>query len=187
MGTTENQNDTATVLVVDDNHGLAGLYAAWLDKSYTTRMAYGGEEALDTIDEAVDIVLLDRRMPALSGDKVLERIRERGYDCRVAMVTAVDPDFDILELSLDEYLVKPLSKEDIHEVVDQMFARPTHDEQRQQLCALMSKKAALEAVKSQQEPDTNDEFATLETKIDNLKTAVDEPVEDLDDSIRTRF
>ena len=35
MGTTENQNDTATVLVVDDKHGLADLYAAWLDKSYT--------------------------------------------------------------------------------------------------------------------------------------------------------
>ena len=187
MGTTENQNDTATVLVVDDKHGLADLYAAWLDKSYTTRTAYGGEEALDTIDEAVDIVLLDRRMPGLSGDKVLERIRERGYDCRVAMVTAVDPDFGVLELSFDEYLVKPLSKEDIHEVVDQMFARSTLDEQRQQLCALISKKAALEAAKSQRELDTNDEFATLETEIDDLKTAVDEPVVDLDDSTRMRF
>jgi DNA-binding response OmpR family regulator len=36
-------------------------------------------------------VLLDRRMPGLSGDNALNRIREREYDCRVAMVTAVDP------------------------------------------------------------------------------------------------
>jgi len=59
------------------------------------------------IDETVDVVLLDRMMPGMSGQEVLAAIRERGLDCRVAMVTAVDADFDVIEMGFDEYLGKP--------------------------------------------------------------------------------
>jgi hypothetical protein len=38
-------------------------------------------------------------MPILSGNEVLAAIEERPVDCRVAMVTAVDPDFDIIEMA----------------------------------------------------------------------------------------
>lgn len=53
------------------------------------------------IDEDVDVVLHDCRMPDRSGGQTLERIREQGYDCRVAMVTAVDLDFDIVEMDFE--------------------------------------------------------------------------------------
>jgi len=78
---------------------------------HEVRTAYSGEEALEKVDEDVDIVLLDRLLPDLPdlpGDEVLERVRERGLDCRVVMVTAVDPDFDIVELPVDEYIHKPV-------------------------------------------------------------------------------
>jgi CheY-like chemotaxis protein len=64
-----------TVLIVDDESEVADVYALRLREEYETRTAYGGEEALDTIDSDMDVVLLDRRMPDLSGDEVLERIR----------------------------------------------------------------------------------------------------------------
>ncbi|MFB6373664.1 MAG: tetratricopeptide repeat protein, partial [Bradymonadaceae bacterium] len=56
-------------------------------------------------------------------DRVLEEVRERGLDTRVAMVTAVDPDLDILKLDFDEYVTKPLSEEDLQETVEQLLTR----------------------------------------------------------------
>ena len=41
-------------------------------------------------------------MPQLSGDEVLASIRDRGLDYRVAMVTAIPPDFDTLEVPFDD-------------------------------------------------------------------------------------
>ena len=56
-------------------------------------------------------------------DEVLEQIREHGPECRVVMVTAVNPDFDIVELPFDEYLHKPVTPDDIDEVIEEMRER----------------------------------------------------------------
>ena len=109
------EDDAAVVLVVDDEEEVAEVFSLWLRDVYETRVATGGEAALEAVD-GVDLVLLDRRMPDLSGDETLARMRERGYDGPVAMVTAVDPDFDIVEMAFDDYLVKPISKEELQEI-----------------------------------------------------------------------
>ena len=70
-----------TILVVDDERQLADLYATWVGDDYAVRTAYDGQSALEQADEAVDVVLLDRHMPDLTGDEVLGRIRDRGLDC----------------------------------------------------------------------------------------------------------
>lgn len=67
-----------TVLAVDDEPDLAELYRVYLDATYDVRIATGGEEALSMMDESVDVVLLDRRMPEMSGHEVLEAIRGKG-------------------------------------------------------------------------------------------------------------
>jgi len=59
------------------------------------------------------VVLLDRRMPGLSGDEVLRHLRNVGYDCAVGMVTAVAPDADVVDLPFDLYLVKPVDYEEL--------------------------------------------------------------------------
>lgn len=56
---------------------LADLYTAWLAADYNVRTAYDGEQALDTYNKTVDVVLLDRRLPIHSGNEVLEELRER--------------------------------------------------------------------------------------------------------------
>jgi CheY-like chemotaxis protein len=40
-------------------------------EEYEVRTATGGPEALDLVDEEVDVALLDRRMPRMSGDELL--------------------------------------------------------------------------------------------------------------------
>lgn len=146
--------DLPTVLVVDDEPDVADAYAAQLSAGYHVKTAYSGEEALEKLGSDVDVVLLDRRMPGVSGDDVLEEIREMGIECRVAMVTAVDPDFDILDMGFDDYVVKPVSRDDLYETVDRLLTYSSYDDTFQQYFSLVSKRAALQTSKSQSALET---------------------------------
>ena len=174
------QTDAPVVLVVDDEPGLADLYAAWLGDSYETRIATGGEEALDQLDETVDVVLLDRRMPTLSGDDVLEEINARGLGCGVAMVTAVDPDFDILDMGFDDYLTKPVSQDDLRSTVESIILRGEYDATLNELYALSTKRAALRRQKAPEELAAHAEYQELIDRIEVLKAQSDDLVTDLD-------
>ncbi|MFB6198617.1 MAG: response regulator transcription factor, partial [Halobacteriaceae archaeon] len=88
--------EPATVLVVEDERNLADLFGTWLEGEYDVRVSYTGEDALEEFDDGVDVVLLDRRMPDISGDEILKEINQSVHECQVAMVTGVDPDFDIV-------------------------------------------------------------------------------------------
>jgi len=168
------------VLVVEDEPDLADLYAAWLGDEYRVRTAYGGQEALeelDAVDGEVDAILLDRRMPGLSGDEVLSAVRERGIDCRVAMVTAVEPDFDILEMGFDDYLVKPVTSDTLKDTVAGLLQRGEYDTEVQELFSLTSKKAMLETEKSATELADNDEYQRLTDRIEELRSRADESLE----------
>lgn len=168
------------VLVVEDEPDLADLYAAWLGDEYRVRTAYGGQEALEELDAAdddVDAILLDRRMPGLSGDEVLSAVRERGIDCRVAMVTAVEPDFDILEMGFDDYLVKPVTSDTLKQTVAGLLRRGEYDTKMQELFSLTSKKAMLETEKSATELADNDEYQRLTDRIGELRSRADESLE----------
>ncbi|SNR43033.1 HalX domain-containing protein [Halorubrum ezzemoulense] len=165
----------ATVLAVDDEPDLAELYRVYLDPSYDVRIATGGEEALDVMDDAVDVVLLDRRMPDMSGHEVLDAIRDEGYDARVAMLTAVEPDVDIVEMPFDDYKTKPVTKEDLVTLVEVLLHRAAFDERSQEFFALASKKAALEAAGT----TNSDEYEELLDRMESVRVEVDDTLDHL--------
>ncbi|WP_226041465.1 HalX domain-containing protein [Natrinema sp. DC36] len=169
-------SDGPEVLVVDDEARLADLFAAWLQADWDVETAYDGEEALEKMADSVEVVLLDRRMPGLSGDEVLEQIREQGYDSRVVMVTAVDPDFDIIEMGFDDYLVKPVSKDELVDMVDDVADRSDYESDIQEYYALVSKKALLESEKADRELANNEEYQDLTDRVAELEQRVDETV-----------
>jgi DNA-binding response OmpR family regulator len=169
------------VLIVEDEPDLADLYATWLGSEYRVRTAYGGRGALDSLDDEVSVILLDRRMPDLSGDEVLAAVRERGIDCRVAMVTAVEPDFDIIEMGFDDYLVKPVSREDLTGTVEKLLLRSDYDDGVQELFALASKKALLESEKGPAALEHNEEYRELGDELDQLRSDLDRTLETIDD------
>jgi predicted DNA binding protein/DNA-binding response OmpR family regulator len=142
---TEGRSGRPVVLVVDDDEDLADTCEYWLRDDYDVRVAYGGEAALERADESVDVVLLDRRMPNLSGDDVLDELRERGLDCRVAMMTAVEPDTDIVDMPFDEYLVKPVTKTDVRETVEELLVRSDFEDDVREYFALESTESVLDA------------------------------------------
>ena len=176
--------ERATVVVVEDEPDLADLYAAWLEEHYDVHAAYGGEEALSVIDGlgAVEVVLLDRRMPDVSGDEVLTALRDRGVDARIAMVTAVEPDFDIVAMGFDDYLVKPVSREALEETVSKLRLRDEYATGVRELFSLASKKALLEAEKSSAELDASEEYETLSTRIEDHRDDLDSTLDRLSES-----
>ena len=173
--------EPATVLVVEDERELADLFADWLTDSYDVRTAYSAADALDELDADVDVVLLDRRLPERSGDDVLAAIREHGYDCQVAMVTAVDPDFDTLELGFDAYVVKPVERDELEALVKQLLARSLYNEEVQEYFALASKRATIETTKTDAELAGDERYQQLCKDIRELQTELDQRVTDLDD------
>lgn len=174
----------ATVLVVDDNRPIADTYAAFVDDEYDVRTAYGGEEALAELDPSVDVVLLDRRMPDRSGDEVLAEIERRALDPRVVMVTAVEPEFDIVDMAFDEYVVKPVQRGDIVAVVEEMVERATYDDDFRKFLALASKKATLERERTSAELARSDEYERIERRLAEQRDAVGVETDDLEAVMR---
>lgn len=170
---------TATVLVVDDEADVVSMYAAWLEDEYEVLEAEDGESALRKHeDNEVDVVLLDRRMPDMRGDEVLEEMRERGFDSMVAVVTAVEPDFDIIDMGFDDYLTKPVSREEVHDTVESLLQRDEYGRKTQEQFSLMTKKIALESSKTEKELEDSQEYAELVERLDEV---TDETRELLDD------
>jgi DNA-binding response OmpR family regulator len=170
----------ATILVVDDEPAVADVYAEQLRDQYTVETAYRGETALSKLDSAVDVVLLDRRMPDLSGDEVLSAIREKRYDTRVAMVTAVDPDFDIIEMPFDDYVIKPVSKEDLVQTVEQLLLHADYEERLRECYSLTAKYAALESSKPQAALEESEEFTELKAELAEVRAELDDITDSFD-------
>jgi len=176
------ENGTPVVLAVDDEDRVTDAYALWLSE-YTVRTASDGDEALSKMDEDVDVVLLDREMPTVNGGEVLDRIREQGYDCRVAMVTGVEPDFDILDMGFDTYLTKPVTEDDLTETVEELRSRAEFDGRAQRFFSLVEKQSTLEAELSDRELETSDEYEGLTRAVDSLQHELDHTLTGFDEDV----
>ncbi len=161
--------DPPTVLVVEDDPGLVELYREWLAGDYELRVATDGATALELVDDAVDVALIDRQLSDISGDEVLYAIRDRGYDCRTAMVTAVDPDFDVVDTELDDYLSEPVSETELCETVDSLLALVEYSDLRLELSTKRVRHSVLRAEKRRGELDDSEAFEQLEAEIARLE------------------
>ncbi|MCU4751517.1 response regulator [Halobacteria archaeon AArc-curdl1] len=165
-----------TILVVDDEREITDLYATWVDDSYHVKTAYDGQSALEQIDSGVDVVLLDRHMPDLSGDEVLAEIRRRGHDCWIIMVTAVDPGLDIVELDIDDYVTKPVSRMQLTRIIENLRVQSRYTQNgRRELEALSNKMETLEDELDLEELEETETYQQLEA---DLKEISDTLVED---------
>ena len=165
---------TPTVLIVEDESSLVEIYAYWLQDEYEVKTATSGEEALEVIDSEVDLVVLDRLMPGISGDTVIEHIQDRGHDCKIIMATAVEPDANLIIAGADVNLTKPISKNEFITTVAQTLERPDYEDFEREFFDLVSKRAALKSNR-----ENHDE---VDSQIDELKTEFDERIETIDDS-----
>lgn len=175
------QRASGVVLVVDDDQAVAEMYRRILKAQYTVLVANDGSSALDKLTDDVDVILLDRMMPGMSGDEVFAHVRERGYDCGVAMVTAAEPDIDIVTMGFDAYVQKPTSRTQLLDTVESLLRRRQYTADLREYCAALSKRAALQS--SGQSAATDGELAELNTTIESMAASLDEETTDLEDDM----
>ena len=171
--------DPPTVLVVDDDEQLLELYRLHLEDRYRVRTAGSGAEALERLDDAVDLVVLDRRMPEMTGDEVLAALRDRGFDGPVTMVTAVNPGTDIVDMPFDDYLVKPVAREELTNLIASLLRRASYEEGIREYFAAASKKAVLETELAPSELATDEEYRRLVDRLAALERDARVAVDDL--------
>jgi DNA-binding response OmpR family regulator len=173
------ETGSPVVLVVEDEPDVAETYRRWLDSSYDVRIAASGREALERFDDTVDVVLLDRMMPEVSGGEVLDGIRDSDHDCRVAMVTAVDADFDVIEMGFDAYVDKPPDRDELESTVERLLERATLDDELQAYYSLVARRSALSEEKTEAELQASDEYAALLEDIEAAREAADADLGDM--------
>lgn len=167
-----------SVLVVDDDPRLARMHAEWLADDYEVETAYNGKQAIRRLSEEVDVVLLDRRMPGLSGDELLEKIREADLDCRVVLLTAVEPDVDIADMPFDAYVVKPGEESTVRSIVADVLDRASADDALLEYYSLSARRALLDARLTASERESSDEYQQLCERLAAVEAEFDdEPAE----------
>lgn len=123
-------NSTRRALVVDDNQLNSRLAQSILQRlGWQAHIVDGGSEALEALrEDRFDLVLLDLRMPRMSGDEVCRAIRgELGLsDLPVVAYTAhgMSEERDrIMAHGFDDLLVKPISFADMRYVCTDIAER----------------------------------------------------------------
>jgi len=163
------EEDLPAVLLVDDEKEVADAYALRLRGLCDIETVYDGRTALDRIETAeIDIVLLDRHMPGMSGDEVLDRLSEAGFAGRVIMVTAIDPGFDVLDMPFDEYLCKPVDREDVRDAVTQQCTILGYETLGEYFSAA-SKRSVIETELPEEKRLERDEYQAIVDRTEQLR------------------
>ncbi|MHC3381732.1 response regulator [Haloarcula sp. H-GB5] len=142
-GDNESKEDE-TVFIIDDEEGMVVFLEDCLDGHYTVKSDTDAIRAFHRIDNSVDVVLLDRKMPEMTGDKLLGLLREKGLDVQIAMITAIKPTEEIMEMPFDDYLVKPVEEPEVLGLVDTLITRKQFRRATQRFFRNISKIQALE-------------------------------------------
>lgn len=105
-------------MVVDDDAKITALLRRSLTyEGYQVVEAGEGHQALELAEETEpDLVILDVMLPGISGIEVCRRLREKGNQLPVLMLTARDEITDRvqgLDSGADDYLVKPFALEEL--------------------------------------------------------------------------
>ena len=122
------------ILVVEDEVAIALMYQFKLQKEdYEVQCAYNGATGLELADKfRPDLILLDLRMPVMSGDEMLEKLRaaDWGSSIRVVILTNISKDEAPSSLRLmrvDRYIVKAhYTPAQVVKIVDEVLNKASH-------------------------------------------------------------
>lgn len=112
------------VLIVDDHpvvrFGLAAIIRLQPDMEVIGEAGTGEEACRMCVEQAPDVVLMDLRLPGLSGVESIKTIRETVPNVRFIVLTTYDGDEDIrraLDAGAQAYLLKAMSHVDVTDAI----------------------------------------------------------------------
>jgi len=107
-----------TILVIDDDAELRDTIAVLLEREgFRPVLAADGQAGLDAaFASQPSLILVDLRMPGLSGTDVCKRVRAAGLPVPIIVLSAVGDELDkvlLLEIGADDYVVKPFGTREL--------------------------------------------------------------------------
>lgn len=111
------------IMIVDDEAIQRELLRGFLENlGHEVLEAEDGEQAMAIFqDESIDLVLLDQRMPGISGEETLAQIKAINPLVRSIMITAygsVDTAVNVMKLGADDFLEKPVDLDVLREKIE---------------------------------------------------------------------
>ena len=106
------------ILLIEDDKNLCEMVQFQLQNAkYHVDLCHDGRDGLDLLlQDAHDIVLLDRMLPVMSGLFILKKARAAGIKTPVILVTALGELYDRIEgldSGADDYITKPFEYEEL--------------------------------------------------------------------------
>ncbi|MDY6832960.1 MAG: response regulator [Thermodesulfobacteriota bacterium] len=138
---------TASVLLVDDEEAFAASNAKLLsNRGYDVRTALDGETALQVLAEnAVDVTVLDVRMPGMDGISLLTEIKKRYPLVEVIMLSGqatFEAAVEGLKLGASDYLMKPCQITDLIGKIEEAMEKREINQEKQRYEAAREQKGA---------------------------------------------
>lgn len=136
----------ARILVVDDEPSIRGILTETLGQlGHEVMEAGSAEEALQQMAESFfHLILTDIRMPGLTGIDLLGRIKQKGIETEVIIMTSnasVDSAIQAIRLGAANYLLKPFEElEYIEMVVQRALDKQFLKRQNQELLSHLKQK-----------------------------------------------
>ncbi len=120
------------ILIVDDNAEFAGVVARFLEyHGLETSLAQTGVKAIEKVQSDLpDLVLLDLKLPDVSGMEVLRRIKEINEDIAIVIITGFGGEqvaVDIMKAGALDFLSKPIDNDALLRTIRNAFK--IHDAQ----------------------------------------------------------
>jgi len=117
------------VLLVEDEHKIANSIKSGLtQEKYVVDVSYDGQSGLDlAVSENYDVIILDRMLPIISGDQIINEIRKQNIHIPVLMLTArgtIEDKVEGLNMGADDYLTKPFAFLELLARVKALSRRP---------------------------------------------------------------
>jgi len=111
------KNKAFTIFVVEDNEWFNKMlvHHLSLNPDYHVRSFFNGGEVLKHLHENPDIITIDYRLPDMSGDKLLEKIRERNDKIDLIAISEqedIDTAVDMIKKGASDYIVKSANIKD---------------------------------------------------------------------------
>ncbi len=171
---------SGAVLVIEDDEEFAETVELWLEGAWDVRVAFDGDEGVEAFSSDIDVVLLDRRMPRMPGDDALTKLREQPGAAGIAMMTAVDPGWEIAEMDYDMYLKKPVRQSEIRDAVAALHARVQYSPEIRTLLSVDSKIAWLRERFQADDLADSEQFQALTAQRNRLETELADELEAID-------
>ena len=121
-----------TILVIDDDENLRDTIAMMLEQEgFRAILSGDGRDGFDkALTHKPDLVLVDLRLPGMSGTEICKQIRNAKVNTPIIVLSALGDEVDkvlLLEIGADDYMVKPFGVRELMARIRAVLRRTSAD------------------------------------------------------------